>query len=629
MTVELDEVVGFLRETRPFSELDDAARHEIAPQLTMRYARRGTDIVHTGEANNHCFIVRSGLVDVFDATGNLLDRRDIGDHFGYSTLLSGEPSLYTMSAVEDCLFLVIDADVFHRLSERYPVIRRFYGGENARIRAVASKLRNTAASESLRTRVGELMVKEPVTCPSSMSIQAAAQLMTEKKVSSLLVMDAQTLVGIITDRDMRRRVLAQGLSADTLVSEVMTPNPLSISPDMLVFEAMLFMAERGIHHLPVVDSASDSGQQNETIVGMIVIGDLLRSLHTDPVYATATLARKRDIAEIAEVADNARSMVGRFIDRGASAEEVSKLLTAVADAVVRRIVALAEGKLGPPPVPYAFVVLGSHGRGEMGLASDQDNALIISNDYDPDNPMHADYFAALADDICTNLDKAGYPLCPGDMMASNPDWRMSVSGWAASFHHWITAPDGDALLNTQTFFDIRAVSGDHQLVEELRASYVPIAQNSSRLHAHLAKLAAWREPPLGFFRGLVLEKGGEHGSTLDIKKGGTAAVVQMARLFSVAAGLPQLSTRERLAAAAGAGTVSKQGAADLLDAFDFLCSVQITHQQAQVTAGGEADNHVNPKKLSRLEQQHLRDAFGVIRKLQQSLGAKYPIRAMS
>jgi len=418
--------------------------------------------------------------------------------------------------------------------------------------------------------------------------------MTEWNVSSLLVMESaganqSPLVGIITDRDLRRRVLAEAKPAATLVSEVMTETPETISPDLLVFEAMLLMAERGYHHLPVHDGTR--------VVGMIVIGDLLRSLHTDPVYATATLARKSDISEIAEIAQNARRIVGRFIDRGDSGEEVSKLLTAVADAVTRRLVALAEEKLGPPPVSYAIAVLGSHGRGEMGLASDQDNALVLADDYDAD--VHADYFAALSDEICTNLDRVGYPLCTGDMMASNPAWRMTKSQWLRTFHGWITVPEAEALLHAQTFFDMRGVAGDVQLVEELRAAYLPLAQGSQRLHAHLAKLAAWREPPLGFFRGLVLEKGGEHAETLDIKKGGTAAVVQIARLFAVAAGLPQQSTRERLAASAGAGSVSRQGAQDLADAFEFLCTVQLHHQQAQFNAGTQPNNHIYPKRLSK------------------------------
>ena len=619
MSVELDEIREFLRATPPFSELPEAELKTLPGRLTMRYARRGQTIISAGRANDVLYIVRSGLVDVFDASGTLLDRRDDGGTMGYSTMISHEPSLYTMTAVEDTLLLVVPQDVFDDLMGRYPQVSRHYGGENARIRAVASDLRSSASSDALRTRVADLMAGPPVHIESTATIGDGATLMTERGVSSLIIIDDGELRGILTDRDLRRRVLAAGHGPELAIAEAMTPDPVTVDPSMLAFEAMLLMAERGYHHLPVAD---DSG-----VVGMVVIGDLLRTLHTDPVYATATLARKKTVEEIAEVVANARLVVSRFIERGVSADETSRLLTVTADAVARRLLDMAEDRFGPPPVPYSFVVLGSQGRREMGMASDQDNALILDDSYD--EAAHGEYFEKLSEFVCGALAECGYPLCPGDMLASNPDWRMSLSKWKTVFHQWITKPDPDALLHAQTFFDIRGVHGEDQLVDDLRASYVPIAEGSKRLHAHLAKLAAHREPPLGFFRGLVLEKGGSHENTLDIKKGGIATVVQMARLFAVSAGLPQIGTRERLNAAAGAGAVSRQGAADLRDAFDFLSTVQFGHQQAAVNAGGEPNNHVNPKKLSRLEREHLRDAFGVIRRLQQSLATKYPINQMS
>ena len=619
MSVELDEIREFLRQTPPFSELPEEELKALPGRLTMRYARRGQEIISAGRTSDALFIVRSGLVDVFDASGTLLDRRDDGATMGYSTMLSHEPSLYTMTAVEDSLLLAVPEDVFDDLMARFPQISHHFGGENARIRAVASDLRSSASSDALRTRVADLMAGNPVQIGSTATIGEGAKVMTERNVSSLLIIDDGELNGILTDRDLRRRVLAAGHGPELVIKEVMTPNPVTVEPSMLAFEAMLLMAERGYHHLPVAD---DTG-----VVGMVVIGDLLRTLHTDPVYATATLARKKTIKEISEVAANSRRVVSRFIERGVSADEISRLLTVTADAVARRLLDMAEEKFGAPPVPYSFVVLGSQGRREMGMASDQDNALILDDSYD--EAAHGEYFKNLSEFVCNSLAECGYPLCPGDMMASNPDWRMSLSAWKTVFHQWITKPDPDALLHAQTFFDIRGIHGEDQLVDDLRATYVPIAEGSKRLHAHLAKLAANREPPLGFFRGLVLAKGGSHENTLNIKKGGIATVVQMARLFAVASGLPQIGTRERLNAAAGAGAVSRQGAADLRDAFDFLASVQLAHQHDAVNAGEEPDNHVNPKELSRLEREHLRDAFGVIRRLQQSLATKYPINQMS
>ncbi|MDO5731787.1 DUF294 nucleotidyltransferase-like domain-containing protein [Corynebacterium sphenisci] len=628
MTVELEEIRDFLAGCAPFSELPVEALNALPGRLTMRYVRRGDDVLAAGRANDDVFLIRSGLVDVFDASGTLLDRRDAGDHLGYSTLLSREPSLYTMTAVEDSVLLVMHRDVWAELMERHECVARYYGGENARIRAVASSLRSTAAGDALRTRIADLMAPDPVTAGPATSIREAAAIMTERGVSSLLIVDPAAapadgahpsgLVGILTDRDLRRRVVVAGVDPATPVSAVMTPDPEVLAPEVLAFEAMLLMAERGYHHLPVADAGE--------LRGMLVIGDLMRTLHTDPVYATAALSRKASITEIAEVAENSRRTVGTFIDRGFGPDEISRLLTANADAVARRLLVLAEESLGEPPVPYAFVVLGSQGRREMGLASDQDNALILDDAYD--EAAHGPYFADLAEFVCAGLADCGYPLCPGDMMATNPAWRMTESAWESTFHQWITAPEPDALLHAQTFFDIRGIHGATALVDALRGSYVPIAANSPRLHAHLAKLAAHREPPLGVFRGLVLEKDGEHANTLDLKKGGTAAVVQMARLFALAAGLPQLGTRERLIAAAGAGSVSRRGAADLGDAYEFLTTVLLEHQAHAAAAGAEPDNHLHPRELSKLERQHLRDAFGVVRRMQQGLAAKYPIHTI-
>ncbi|WP_448851071.1 DUF294 nucleotidyltransferase-like domain-containing protein [Corynebacterium sp. 335C] len=620
MTVEFDEIRDFLAETAPFSSLPEDELAALPARLTQRYVRRGDQLLSAGRANDDVFLVRHGLVDVFDASGTLLDRRDVGDHLGYSTLMSGEPSLYTMTAVEDSLVLVIHRDVFDDLNARHRDVARYYGGENARIRAVASEMRASTAGDALRTRVADLMTPDPVTAPATATIREAAQAMAAANVSALLLVDGSGgLAGILTDHDLRTRVIAAGRSTDDPVAEVMTPEPNHVDPSTLAMEAMLLMGERGHHHLPVLDGGR--------LAGMIVLGDILSTMQTDPVYAAAGLARKTTVEGVAEIAANARRAAAGFIDRGIGPDEISRMLTSNADAVARRLLMMAEEELGEPPVPYCFVVLGSQGRREMGLASDQDNALILHPGYD--EAAHGAYFAELSDRVCRGLDACGQPLCPGDMMASNPQWRMTVGQWEETFHGWITAPDGDALLHAQTFFDIRGIHGDMRLVEQLRASYVPIAAGSTRLHGHLAKLATFREPPLGFFRGLVLEKGGSHANTVDVKKGGTAAIVQMARLFAVAGGLPQIGTRERLTAGAGAGTVSKRGAGDLRDAFEFLSAVVLRHQAEQLKKGEEPDNHVDPKALPKADREHLRDAFGVIRGLQQALASKYPIHQMS
>ncbi|WCZ36836.1 Putative nucleotidyltransferase substrate binding domain protein [Corynebacterium heidelbergense] len=326
-----------------------------------------------------------------------------------------------------------------------------------------------------------------------------------------------------------------------------------------------------------------------------------------------------------EVYQSAHTVAVRFIERGAGAEEVQGVLSVAADAMARRLLRLAEEQLGPPPVLYSFVALGSQGRREMGLASDQDNALVLSEDYRPE--LHGEYFRQLGSSVCQGLATAGQVLYPGEMMAMTDTWRMTVGQWRETFHAWITAPEPEALLYAQTFFDMRWVHGEEELAHSVHVQAVESAAGSPRLHAHLAALATRREPPVGFFRGLVVDRRGKYANTLDIKNGGIAAVLQMARLFAIVAGAEALSTKGRLEVAAG-GPVSAQSAQDLSAAFGFLNSLSLERQAAQTQRGENPDYHVDPSQLSKMERENLRDAFNIIKGMQSALSMKYPVRSV-
>lgn len=622
MSLELEEMTSFVAAVDPFSHLPAAELPGIVASMTMRYARRGDTIVARGNANDELFIIRSGAVDIVDEEGTLLDRRDAGRCFGYSTLMGENRARYDMIAVEDSLLMVLNRSEFTPLAAANPDVARYFSSQSKRIAQAAATLNADHASDALKQEIGDFMVPNPVTVPQDVTIQEAARTMVDRDVSSLLIVAAdergqQRLSGIVTDRDLRRRVVAENLDITKPVTEIMTADPRSATPDTLAFEAMLTMAELRIHHLPVVDG---KGQ----VVGIVTSADIMRLLRHDPIYLTADLARRNTPEELREVYENAGEVAVRFIERGASSEEVTGLLTVVADALARRLLVLGEEKLGPPPVPYAFVVLGSQGRRGMGLASDQDNALILDNAYD--EAVHGEYFAALADFVCQGLATAGQPLCPGNMMASNPEWRMTEDQWINTFHHWITAPEPDALLHAQVFFDMRPIYGAHFLAENVHSASISQATRASRMHAHLAALAARREPPLGFFRGLVVDRSGEYANTLDVKKGGTAAVVQMARLYALAGGNGTLGTRQRLRESAGSAAVSEQGAENLIYAFDFLNNLSLRHQAAQIRQGETPNYHIDPQQLSKRDRENLRDAFQIIKNMQNALATKFPVR---
>ena len=618
MTVELDEVRDFLAASDPFAQLPANELSGLPQHMSMRYVRRSDTIISAGQTNDMLYIIRSGAVDVLDGEGTLLDRRDAGRSFGFSTLMGDNTCRYSMIAVEDTLLLTMPREPFVELAERNPELARFFSGQSARMRAAAAQLRQESSSDVLRTQLGDFKIPNPATVTPDTTIQDAARIMEDRNVSSLLVSRDGGLEGIVTDRDMRGRVVANNMDVTLPVTEIMTPNPRAVTSDTLAFEAMLIMADMRIHHLPVVDEGA--------VTGIIASADIMRLLRHDPIYLTADLSRRTTPEDMQEVYESAADVAVRFIERGASAEEVTGLLTVAADSLARRLITLAEEQLGPPPVPYAFVVLGSQGRRGMGLASDQDNALILDDSYDPD--LHGDYFKNLADYVCTGLDSAGQVLCPGDMMAMNPDWRMTVTQWTNTFHTWITAPEPEALLHAQTFFDMRAIHGVLELADNVHTTAVDMAAHSGRLHAHLATLAARREPPLGFFRGFVVDRSGDYANTLDVKKGGTAAIVQMARLYALSAGIDAVGTRPRLQAAASAGAVSERGAEDLIDAFDFLTTIALRQYAEQLRRGQKPNYHIDPKELGKLDREHLRDAFQIIKGMQSALSTQYPVRSM-
>ena len=618
MTVELDEVRDFLAASDPFAQLPANELSGLPQHMSMRYVRRSDTIISAGQTNDMLYIIRSGAVDVLDGEGTLLDRRDAGRSFGFSTLMGDNTCRYSMIAVEDTLLLTMPREPFVELAERNPELARFFSGQSARMRAAAAQLRQESSSDVLRTQLGDFKIPNPATVTPDTTIQDAARIMENRNVSSLLVSRDGGLEGIVTDRDMRGRVVANNMDVTLPVTEIMTPNPRAVTSDALAFEAMLIMADMRIHHLPVVDEGA--------VTGIIASADIMRLLRHDPIYLTADLSRRTTPEDMREVYESAADVAVRFIERGASAEEVTGLLTVAADSLARHLITLAEEQLGPPPVPYAFVVLGSQGRRGMGLASDQDNALILDDSYDPD--LHGDYFKNLADYVCTGLDSAGQVLCPGDMMAMNPDWRMTVTQWTNTFHTWITAPEPEALLHAQTFFDMRAIHGALELADNVHTTAVNMATHSGRLHAHLATLAARREPPLGFFRGFVVDRSGDYANTLDVKKGGTAAIVQMARLYALSAGIDAVGTRLRLQSAASAGAVSERGAEDLIDAFDFLTTIALRQHAEQLRRGQKPNYHIDPKELGKLDREHLRDAFQIIKGMQSALSTQYPVRSM-
>ncbi|MBD8868973.1 putative nucleotidyltransferase substrate binding domain-containing protein [Nocardioides donggukensis] len=619
LDVELAEIRSFLAGHPPFDQLPGPVLDALPRSLAIEYFRRGTLILARGEQPTRLLVVRSGAVDVHDRDGLLVDRGGAGTCVGGRALVAGEVSHDQVSAFEDTLVLSLPAAAFETLRAAHPVLTRFFAPPDEERLGRAAVVRRAGARDGsvLRTHVRDLVRRSPVTVSGAASVTEAARVMAQERVSSLLVLVDGRLAGILTDRDLRTRVLAAGRDPGVPVAEVMTRDPVGTPPDALALDVLLELVTRNIHHLPVVSEGRP--------IGMVTATDLLHLEQANPVYLVGDIQRAPDEQAVARLGGRLGEVVESLVDQDASADDIGRILTLVGDAVERRLLELAEGRLGTPPVPYAWLSLGSRARREQALHADQDHALLLD---DAAGAEHAAYFATLAEDVTRGLEAAGYPRCPGEVMATNPARRVPLRAWRHQFTSWLDRPSPEAVLQASIYFDLRHVHGEERLTSLLLDHVRDSARSATLFLAHLAKEAAAHPPPLGFFRGLVLEKAGAHRDTLDIKRGGAGLVVKVARVHALAVGSPATNSRTRLGDAVGAGVLSEALGADLRDAWEFLSFVRLRHQAGQVREGVEADNFVAPDELSSFEKRHLREAFAVVRTAQGALGQRHPLHAV-
>ena len=616
MDIEQLEIRDFIAALRPFDQLPREALDATVAELSVRYVRRDTTIPDTEEHEPALSLVRSGAVELHGQSGELLARFAEGDLLGYRTSPHEHVQGISYLALEDTLLYRLPASVVDRLCEEHSQIAWFLAPAGAeRLRdAVRHNDNTTSAPLNLtETRLREFIGREPVHLPPTASIREAAIRMSEQKVSSMLVVEEGVLYGIFSDRDLRLRVIAAGMDIESDVSDIMTGAPITASVDTYAYDALLTMARHRIHHLPVLD--------DNRIVGVVTASDFIERHSTSPIYLAADIHRQDTVESLAIIAGRLPMLVRNLAAGGAPAERTQHVVTGLADAFAIRLLELAEMNLGPPPVDYAWVVAGSQAREEFTVASDQDNALILDDAFEASRD--GAYFEALARFVCDGLAACGQPYCPGDVMATNPEWRVPLAQWQARFAKWVDNPEPKALMHGCTFFDLRHIYGDTALTANLRHSLLKRTRGNSIFLSHLAGNALSRQPPLGLFRNFVLSGARDETGVLDLKHAGVVPIVDLARVYALDAGIDAINTRERLQAAVSSGELSQSGARDLGDALTFLSDTRFRHQTRQLEAGLDADNLVAPDSLSRFERGHLKDAFTIVRTMQRSLAQRF------
>jgi CBS domain-containing protein len=618
MEIELIEIRDFLAAHHPFDVLPQDVLDRLPKALSVRYLRRGTPFPPPDADGRYLYIVRQGAVEMRDHRGDLIDKLGEGDVCASPCNGDGadSESAMTGATAEDTLLYLLPCERLEALRRDHQAFARHFEASLAeRLKKALGLLQSVPATGGglLTVAVGTLVTRQPVFVSPLTGIREAAQHMTKERVSSVLVMEGETLVGLITDRDLRSRCVAAGLDIGRPVREIMTAGVHTITSTALGFEALMQMTRLNVHHLPVVDG--------RRVLGVISTTDLIRHESANAVYVVNDVHKATSVRAITEISGKLPELQVQLALAGATARHVGEAVSTVNDAITVRLLQLAETELGPAPAPYAWVTGGSHARREQTSHSDQDNALILADGLSAEGEK---YFEALARFVNDGLNACGFVYCPGEVMASNPKWRQPYGQWRRYFDAWINEPEPMALMLSSVFFDLRVVHGEHSLLEALQRENLDKSQANGIFLAYMAGNALTHRPPLGFFRNLVLIHGGEHDKTFDIKHRGIVPVVDLARLYALGEGCAQINTVDRLRAVAGTQAVSSEGAQNLEDAYEFIATLRVQHQVRQLRAGQKADNYLAPDELSALERSHLKDAFGVIATMQQALEKRYP-----
>lgn len=606
MALDLQSVETFLRSCPPFDHLPNPLLSDLIRHIEILYRDEGDHSDLISSENPRLYIVRKGAVDILGATGELLDRVDPGTCFGISLLMTGKVAGNRILVTEEALLYAIPMAIIQTTRQAHPPFDQFF--QQAFAKRFTS--RTQSASNTLTQKVRDIMTRDVVSVSARESAVVAARKMTDNRVSSVLVLRDDQLIGILTDRDIRARLVANEADMQAPIEYLMTPSPITISPDALAHEATFRMLQQNIHHLPVVE--------DQRPVGLLSASDLMRTLNSDPVYLVGKIAKCQSVEELQLCASRTQQLLFELIRAETSAESIGQIITGINDNLTKRLIELAQAELGEEPVPFCWVSFGSQARLEQHAGSDQDNGIIFDG-----GDGHQSYFLKLAERVCSGLNACGFPYCPGDVMAQNPQWCQNLDGWMAAFSNWIDSPQPKALMYCSIFFDIRPISGDFSLSKRLQDRVLSKARKSSIFLAMLAKNALNNRTPLGFFNQFIVAKGGDHHQQLDLKHQGLALITDIARLYALSGGVPATSTPSRLRTCEAEGLLTSGDAANLLDAFAFISQLRFQQQLRSLNKGQKPTNFISPKKINSLQRNHLKAVFRMLDDSQNALSMKF------
>ena len=615
----LPNIQDFIAHIDPFDKLSEAIQKQVAASVQITYLSQGESISPEQQSQEkYLYIVRTGAMEQRKLNGQLRGQLGVGDLFGFTLLLDNKlldekSKGYTATAIENTLLYMVPNSELQSILQQHPQFADFFAtSRQARLKTALEVTWSGDEKGHFLKTVGQVANNNVVTVSSEESVRETAQFMRDQRRSSAVIMDDGNLIGIVTDRDMTKRVVADGFDIDRPIIEVMTRTPQTVRPKDLMLKAVTLMVQHNVRSLPVVEDGKVSG--------ILTAIDMIQNHRMQAVYLIGSIDMAKTLEALVDLVPQRQAIFEALIEGGVNPYSTTQVMTMIADAYTRRLLQLAELELGTPPCDFAWVVAGSHARYEVHVNSDQDSALVLAN-----NATDADrtWFKTFATKVCDGLAACGYPSCTGEFMAANPQWCQSLDVWKRYYDEWVMDPELEALLNVTVFLDMRCIYGNDDLADQLIDHLGGLIKGRKTFNSVLLKNNLRITPPLGMFRNFVLIREGDKSKTLNLKGQAINLIVDLARIYGLEANHMTGSTEERLNKALENNIISRKSHDNLVGAYRFIVLVRLRHQLAALKSGIKPDNHINPKHLSQFERNHLKDAFRIISEVQEVMKMRH------
>lgn len=615
----------------PFSLLSKESQKELYSHFSFEDHKKGTILLVQEISNvDKLYILSKGAARYYyEESFSKILKKDLmeNDNFGgISILMNDGVSTRTLEVLEDSKFMTLDANLFIDLCKRFDKFQDYFTSEFGKCMLNKSYagiiLRHIRDKEInlpfFNQPISAMFRPNIATCPGDTSIRDASIKMSKSGSSAILIKGEQRKIeGLVTDADLKSKVVAAGLDPDTPVAAIMSHPIVSIPADSQVFEAFLKMAHEDKRHLVVMSKTAD-------IIGIINQKDLITAQANSTYLLIKTVHSARRIEDLEGIHSRLSELLLDPIKNGTNPEYITMLITSFSEAILNKIIEFTIDQLGPPPCKFVFMIMGSEGRDEQTLKSDQDNALIFEDLDNPDDMTRAkDYFAKFSDLTCDQLSLAGYKYCDGDNMAKNPKWCQPLSVWKDYFKNWIRSLNPEKILYSSIFFDFRGAWGDLSLTNELKSYLHESIKEWPGILRNLTANSLSFKPPLSFFGNFVVEENTSHEGSFDIKKA-LMPITDFARIYALKEGLSSTNTLTRLFRLYTKGTIDNREYLNLIRSYNYMMNLRFIRQITTIMdENEEPDNYINPANLSALDQSMLKEIFKIVERLQQKIKSEF------